>query len=220
MSRATALQPRRHLGNVCHCSVALWCAGPHLVVLFLLYGLWRQSVGSLVHQQQLPASSWRGGGGGCVLDSDPGSRAPFKFSAPLGAPPPPPDPRNPPPSPSFKKLGQEFSSGPLADQKISLAPITLDQKFSSAPPTSQHHPARGGGGVWTPRLERRPARVCPSLAWSSVHLTTADGTCGPSSPLRPGHESHRGFFPDYQSTLLNANLRNVRDLWHPKVRVR
>ena len=62
----------------------------------------------------------------------------------------------------------KFSSAPLTDQKISLAPsapIGLDQKFSSAPLAplkTQRQPGGGGGGGWTrppppPPLKRSPA---------------------------------------------------------------
>ena len=51
-------------------------------------------------------------------------------------------PATPPPPPE-----KSFSSGPSANQTFSLAPwapISLDQKFSSAPLKTQHHAGEGG----------------------------------------------------------------------------
>ena len=85
----------------------------------------------------------------------PAARAPFEqpgtagVGAGVGGGPPPFD---------FKDWAKIFS-GPSANQKFSLAPsapITLDQRFLSAPSAPlkpQHHRkggGGGGGGVWAP----------------------------------------------------------------------
>ena len=65
------------------------------------------------------------------------TRAPFNNAAPLGVggwgrgptPPTPPAPPHPPPAPCPLKDWANFSSGPLADEKLSLAPIRFNQFF-------------------------------------------------------------------------------------------
>ena len=105
---------------------------------------------------------------GCAKAQWAGGGAPINNSAPLGGGggevphhhtlPPPLDAPVPPP----KKVWATFFSGPLANQKFSLAPsvsIGLDQTFSSAPLKTQH-PRRGGGG---------------SRVLSEMHCTTRRG---------------------------------------------
>ena len=83
--------------------------------------------------QQLATTAAAAGGGG-ELPHHPPSPPPLTYPPPL------------------LKDWSKFSSGPLANQKFSLAPlapISLNQQFSSTPSASlntQHHP-RGGGAL-------------------------------------------------------------------------
>ena len=104
-----------------------------------------------------------------------------------GAPPPP-----------FERLSQ-FSSGPLTNHKFSvvpLAPISLDQNFSSAPLAAlktQHHAGGGGGGLPPPPPKRspdhglsiagEPRTACPM--WSVPHEPLALDRC----PLPTAHRA-------------------------------
>ena len=102
------------------------------------------------------------------------SRAPVNTSAPLGegggAPPPPPPAWTHPPTP--KKDWAKFSSGPLAYQKFSLAPIGLDQKFSvahSAPLNTPHHLEGRGGWMHSPeRPPQQPAQPQFANHWAPL----------------------------------------------------
>ena len=77
----------------------------------------------------------------------------------LGGCPPPLDP--PPPKSDWAK----FSCRHSANQKVSLAPIRLDQKFTSAPLKTEHRRGAGGGGGAPldppPRPQKEPCTALP-----------------------------------------------------------
>ena len=113
----------------------------------------------------------------------PACRAPFKNSALLGdwvglgwggCHPPAP-------ATSFLSDGAKFFFGPLANQKLSLAPsvqVSLGQKFSSAssPPKTQHH---WGVGRWT----HPPTHPRPPPSWSPGRQCCAHPPC--TCPTQP-----------------------------------
>ena len=78
-------------------------------------------------------------------------------------PPPPPTATQPGvmPIPPPKKNWAKFPSGPLANQKFSLAPlapVNLDRKISSAPLKTQHHQNWGGWEGPDPLRDHRSTR--------------------------------------------------------------